>query len=97
MTLSRTVAKLTSEGLLERTVSDADSRVQNLTLSRAGTRRFLKAREAFDQWSGEVLGAVAPSELKELKRVLGKIRTRLGQVTGEERGQSEFFAPDARA
>jgi DNA-binding MarR family transcriptional regulator len=97
VTLSRTVAKLTAEGLLERTVSDADSRVQNLTLTRTGLRRFHKAREAFEQWSGDLLSSVAAPELQELKAVLGKIRARLGQITGDERALNESFARDLRA
>lgn len=97
VTLSRTVAKLTSDGLLERTVSDADSRVQNLALTRLGQRRFQKAREAFEQWSGDLLSGVDAPELQELKQVLRKIRVRLGQITGDERAQNESFALDSRA
>lgn len=96
VTLSRTVAKLTAEGLLDRSVSDADSRVQNLTLTRSGTRRFQKARDAFEQWSADLLGGVAAPELQELKQVLRKIRVRLGQITGDERALNDSFTPNWR-
>lgn len=97
VTLSRTVAKLTTEGLLDRTVSDADSRVQNLSLTRSGLRRFQRAKAAFEQWSGDLLSEVGSQELQELKQVLRKIRLRLGEITGDERAQNESFAPDSRA
>lgn len=97
VTLSRTVAKLTAEGLLDRTVSDADSRVQNLALTRLGQRRFLKAKQAFEQWSGDLLSGVDAPQLQQLKQVLHKIRIRLGQITGDERALSDSFSPDPRA
>ena len=89
--VSRSLARLTEQGLVERSVSAADNRMQYLTLTRAGRQRFRKARESFVRWSDSLFGALDAAEVRALKQSLRKIRRRLGEVTREERALSEDF------
>ncbi|MEJ7929477.1 MarR family transcriptional regulator [Ramlibacter sp. AN1015] len=89
--VSRSLAKLVGEGLVERTVSDGDSRMQYLALSRAGKQRFRKAQGHFLRWSESLFGALSPAETKALKLSLTKVRRRLAEITDEERALSEEF------
>lgn len=89
--VSRSLARLTDEGLVLRTMSDADNRMHHLALTRAGKQRFRKARESFGRWSDALLGTLDEAEIGQLKRSLKKIRRRLGEVTSEDRALSEDF------
>lgn len=89
--VSRSLARLTEAGLVERTVSDTDNRLQRLTLTRSGKQRFRKARESFTRWSDALLGGLDAAEIDDLKQSLRKIRRRLGEVTREERALREDF------
>jgi DNA-binding MarR family transcriptional regulator len=89
--VSRGIARLTAQGLIERAVSDSDNRMQYLSLTPAGRQRHRKARESFGRWSDSLLGVLGPDEVRQLKQVLMKLRARLGEITDEERAHSEMF------
>ena len=89
--VSRTIAKLSGEGLIERVVSATDQRMQYLSLTRAGKQRHRKARENFGKWSDSLLDVLSPKEVRDLKQLLLKLRGRLGEITDDERARSEMF------
>lgn len=89
--VSRTIAKLTGEGLIERVVSETDQRMQYLSLTRAGKQQHRRARESFGRWSGSLLDVLSPKEVRDLKQGLMKLRVRLGEITDDERACSQMF------
>ena len=89
--VSRSISRLTEDGLIERTVSDNDNRMQYLSLTREGRQRFRKARQVFERWSDSLLGDLGSDEVRQLKQTLMKLRKRLGEITDEERAHSEPF------
>lgn len=89
--VSRALARLTDEGLIEKTVSKSDNRVQYLSLTRQGRARFGKARDVFEHWTDSLMSGLRPAEVETLKAALMKLRKRLGEVTDDERARNEDF------
>lgn len=89
--VSRAIARLTREGLIERVAASSDNRMQYLSLTAAGKQKFCKARASVDKWTGSLLNTLEPREIEELKTYLMRLRKRLGEITDEERARNETF------
>jgi DNA-binding MarR family transcriptional regulator len=80
--ISRTVAALVDDGLLERAGVDGDGRVVVLSLSRAGRRRVAALTAALDRQATKVLGRVPPAERELVRRALALVRAALREELG---------------
>lgn len=89
--VSRTIARLTEDGLIERTISSSDSRMQYLSLTAAGKKQFRKARDNYEKWTGALFEPLSSCDAETLLGLLTKLRNRLGEITDEERARSEAF------
>lgn len=89
--VSRTIARLNEDGLIKRTTSSSDSRIQFLSLTVAGKKQFRKARESYEKWTGALFESLSTHDAETLLTLLTELRSRLGDMTGEERARSEEF------
>ena len=90
--VSRAVATLVAEGLLERGGVDGDERVVVLSLSRAGRRRLDALNGTLNRHAGKVLGRIAASERGAVHRALELVRTALREELGVGVGDGETEA-----
>jgi DNA-binding MarR family transcriptional regulator len=75
--VSRAVAALVAEGLLERGGVDGDERVVVLSLSHAGQRRVDALNRTLNRHAAKVLGRIAAQEKEQVHRALALVRTAL--------------------
>lgn len=80
--ISRAVAALVDEGLVERARKDEDGRVVFLSLSREGQRRVEALNETLNRQAAKVLQRIAPRERAEVHRALALIRDALRAELG---------------
>jgi DNA-binding MarR family transcriptional regulator len=103
--ISRAVAGLVEEGLLERGGRDADGRVVVLSLSRAGRRRVDALNAALDDQAARVLGRIPAPARERVRRALVLVRDALreelacsgGARLGREPGKESAREQDLRA
>lgn len=94
--ISRAVATLVADGLLERGGVDGDERVVMLSLSRAGRRRVDALNETLNRHAAKVLGRIAASERGEVHRALARVRTALREeLEGDDTTGAERLPPEA--
>lgn len=77
--ISRAVASLVAEGLLERTRDGADARAVIVGLTAAGRRRVRELNRNLDRQAARVLGRVAAVERAQVHRALALVRGALRQ------------------
>ncbi len=77
--ISRAVASLVEEGLLERAAGCGDGRVIIVGLSRAGQQRVRALNRALDRQAARVLGHLARSDRATVHRALKLVREALRQ------------------
>ena len=70
---TRLADRLASRGLLERNVSTTDRRVVLLRLTEAGRDCYLRLTRGIQDLHREQWGCLDPGELRELRRLLGKV------------------------
>ncbi|HVI95501.1 MAG TPA: MarR family transcriptional regulator [Anaeromyxobacter sp.] len=75
--ISRGVATLVSDGLVERGGVDGDERVVLLTLTRAGQQRVDALNRTLNRHAAKVLGRIAVSERERVQRALALVRDAL--------------------
>lgn len=80
--ISRAVATLVDEGLVERSGKDADGRVVVLSLSPAGRRRVEALNSALNRQAAKVLGRIAASERAHVHSALALVRAALREELG---------------
>ena len=80
--ISRAVATLVADGLLERGGVDGDERVVVLSLSPAGQRRVDALNRTLNRHAANVLGRIAPSERERVHRALALVQTALREELG---------------
>ena len=80
--ISRAVATLVADGLVERGGVDSDERVVVLSLSRAGERRVQALDKTLNRHAAKVLGRIAASEREQVHRALALVRTALREDLG---------------
>ncbi len=62
-TITRIVAKLVDDGLVERQVDAADRRIARVTITDEGHRRTAETREGRNRWLGQKLAALPDDDL----------------------------------
>ncbi|MEL6983792.1 MAG: MarR family transcriptional regulator [Actinomycetota bacterium] len=62
-TVTRIVAKLEADGLVERQSDDNDRRIARVTITDEGHRRIDETRAARNEWFGRKLAALDPADL----------------------------------
>ncbi len=62
-TITRIVAKLEADALVERQSDDRDRRIARVTITAEGHRRIDETRAARNAWFGRKLAALAPEDL----------------------------------
>lgn len=75
--ISRAVAALVAEGLLERGGVDGDERVVLLSLTRAGERRVDALNSTLNRHAAKVLCRIGAQEREQVHRALALVRTAL--------------------
>ena len=75
--MSRAVATLVAEGLLERGGLARDERVVMLSLTRSGERRVDALNRTLNRHAGSVLARIAPGERERVHRALALVRDAL--------------------
>lgn len=72
------ISRLVNEGLVDRIVNPADRRVQRVSLSRKGRRFFGSMAPANQAWINQAMAGMTPAELRELQRLLAKLKASVG-------------------
>ena len=72
-TISRAVAKLLAEGLIEREAHGADRRKALLRVTRAGRKAYQAMLPQFVERQERMLAVLDKAEVKELDRLLNKL------------------------
>jgi DNA-binding MarR family transcriptional regulator len=76
--VSQIVARLEAQGLVERTVDDADRRVKLVRITPAGRRTYRRVRARFG-WARDGVARLDENERRELHRLLEKMSAPRGQ------------------
>ncbi len=71
------VDRLVRDGYVRREPSATDRRVQFISLTEEGTRRFIDMARLHESWVTELLSQVSPRDVELLTRVLKKIQDSL--------------------
>jgi DNA-binding MarR family transcriptional regulator len=77
--ISRGVASLAADGLLERDGVDGDGRVVVLSLTREGKRRVEALNRTLNRHAARVLGRIEASERERVHRALALVRAALSE------------------
>ena len=81
--VSRAVATMLDNKLLERRVCDSDSRVTILCLNDAGTELYQRIAPEALAWEAQLVAPLSKSEQRSLAQILDKLEGRLEQMTGD--------------
>lgn len=81
--VSRAVATMLDNKLLERRVCDNDSRVTILTLNAAGKELYQRIAPEALAWEAELVAPLTKSEQRSLSQILDKLEGRLEQMAGD--------------
>ena len=84
--LSRTIDKLTKQGLLTKKRSQSDGRMFFLSLTREGEEKFLKLNKESEISVASIIDHLAPDEIDEIVSILRRIQELL---TKKERGRED--------
>jgi DNA-binding MarR family transcriptional regulator len=68
------VSRLIEDGLVTRTVDEADRRSATVRLTRKGRESFLKMAAENERWMDEMFGALSDHQIEELMRLLTHVR-----------------------
>ncbi|TQM78459.1 DNA-binding MarR family transcriptional regulator [Saccharothrix saharensis] len=74
-TVSRAVAALVTNGLVERRADPADGRASILVVTERGHAALADARDWYDRLLGRALADWSPEEVEALTRALGRLTT----------------------
>ncbi len=87
-TASKTIARLTTQGLVERKATDGDGRLVRVFLTDAGRERGGSIDRIWEMMENEMVGGLDNKERKRLRKLLRKVERalaeRLGAVGGVE-------------
>lgn len=75
------VDRLVRDGFVRREPSATDRRVQFISLTEEGTRRFIEMARMHESWVTELLSQLSPRDVELLARVLKKIQDSLQAKT----------------
>ncbi|MFS8036356.1 MarR family winged helix-turn-helix transcriptional regulator [Xanthobacter sp. AM11] len=92
-TASKTIARLTTQGLVERRATDGDGRLVRVFLSDAGRERGAAIDGVWEQLEGEMVAGLDNKERKRLRKLLRKVEKNLALRLGADGGIDD--EPDA--
>ena len=81
------VDRLAREGLVERTASEADRRVQMVSLTEAGRKFFAGIAAEHRKWIGEMMTGLSPDDMNRLYDLLARLKESI--LAAEENGKLE--------
>ena len=85
-TASKTIARLTSQGLVERRATDGDGRLERVFLTEAGRERSASIDGVWDQLEAEMVAGLDGKERKRLRKLLRKVEKNLALRLGADGG-----------
>ncbi|MBR9879973.1 MAG: winged helix-turn-helix transcriptional regulator [Gammaproteobacteria bacterium] len=78
--ISRAVQSLEERGLIQRTPSSRDQRVQDLRLTEAGQVLLAELVPEAQQWEADVVATLSVGEYRDLMSVMGKLERQLDRL-----------------
>ncbi|OYW59851.1 MAG: MarR family transcriptional regulator [Rhizobiales bacterium 17-65-6] len=81
-TASKTIARLTTQGLVERRATDGDGRLVRVFLTDAGRERGGSIDRIWEALENEMVGGLDNKERKRLRKLLRKVERSLAQRLG---------------
>ncbi|MEX2453240.1 MAG: MarR family transcriptional regulator [Rhodospirillaceae bacterium] len=79
------VDRLAREGLVERTASPSDRRVQMVSLTESGSAFFAQIADEHRRWIGEMMSGLSPDEMNTLYDLLARLKV---SIRAAERGNT---------
>lgn len=92
-TASKTVARLTTQGLVERRATDGDGRLVRVFLTDAGRERGASIDNVWDQLEAEMVLGLDSKEKKRLRKLLRKVEKNLALRLGADGGLDDEAEP----
>lgn len=88
-TASKTVARLTAQGLVERRTSDGDGRIVRVFLTEAGAERASSIDGIWELMETEIAAGLDNKERKRLRKLLRKVEKNLALRLGTHDGAQD--------
>ncbi|MBA4790997.1 MAG: MarR family winged helix-turn-helix transcriptional regulator [Pseudomonadota bacterium] len=85
-TASKTIARLTAQGLVERRATDGDGRLVRVYLTDAGRERGGSIDRIWEALEAEMVAGLDGKERKRLRKLLRKVEKNLAQRLGTDGG-----------
>lgn len=92
-TASKTIARLTTQGLVERRATDGDGRLVRVFLTDAGRDRGGSIDRIWETLEGEMVAGLDNKERKRLRKLLRKVEKNLAQRLGADGGLDDEPEP----
>ncbi|MBP2149510.1 MarR family transcriptional regulator [Xanthobacter autotrophicus DSM 597] len=92
-TASKTIARLTTQGLVERRATDGDGRLVRVFLTEAGRDRGASIDHVWDQLEAEMVVGLDSKEKKRLRKLLRKVEKNLALRLGADGGLDDEAEP----
>ena len=92
-TASKTIARLTTQGLVERRATDGDGRLVRVFLTEAGRERGASIDHVWDQLEAEMVVGLDGKEKKRLRKLLRKVEKNLALRLGADGGLDDEAEP----
>jgi len=88
-TASKTIARLTAQGLVERRATDGDGRLVRVFLTEAGRERGSSIDKIWDTLEAEMVAGLDGKERKRLRKLLRKVEKNLATRLGADGGADD--------
>lgn len=88
-TASKTIARLTSQGLVERRTTDGDGRLVRVFLTDTGRERSTAIDGVWEAMENEIVGGLDTKERKRLRKLLRKVEKNLAERLGADGGADD--------
>lgn len=92
-TASKTIARLTTQGLVERRATDGDGRLVRVFLTDAGRERGEAIDDVWETLEGEMVAGLDSKEKKRLRKLLRKVEKNLALRLGADGGVDDEPEP----
>ncbi|MEP9350854.1 MarR family transcriptional regulator [Xanthobacter sp. KR7-225] len=92
-TASKTIARLTTQGLVERRATDGDGRLVRVFLTEAGRDRGGAIDGVWETLEGEMVAGLDGKERKRLRKLLRKVEKNLALRLGADGGVDDEAEP----
>lgn len=92
-TASKTIARLTTQGLVERRATDGDGRLVRVFLTATGRERGNAVDGIWEILEAEMVGGLDNKERKRLRKLLRKVEKSLAAKLGADHGADDEVEP----